>query len=341
MSIAQFEVHRNRLRALAYRMLGSRSEADDIVQEAWLRWQAVDSTTVQDPQAYLCRTTTRLCLDHVKSARRQREQYVGVWLPEPLVDGAMEGYQFTTPEETLSLRQQLSLGFLLALQHLSAQERATFLLHDVFDLGFDEIAATLERSSATCRQLARRARQRLSAKGFDAGNSPSIAAFPPPTAPPKTHALLAAFAQALASGDVAVLAGLLAEDVRLYSDGGGMVSAVPVPLDGAMPVAKALTGFAKSWASRSGAQGLQAACVNGHPGALLWRPDGTLEQVCALELDTEGRVRGLYLQRNPKKLHGVRGALKDSAHARTEAAFSESAPSVSASGPAPRPRMAG
>lgn len=314
MSLAEFELHRRRLRALAYRMLGSRSEADDMVQEAWLRWQAVDPATVQDPLAYLCRTTTHLCLDHLQSARARREQYVGLWLPEPLVDDALADYQPTDPETALGLRQQLSLGFLLALQHLSALERAAFLLHDVFDLGYDEIARTLGRSTATCRQLASRARQHLRAQGFDADHTPAPPLSHPTQAHPQGQALLAAFAQALASGQVDTLASLLAEDVRLYSDGGGLVSALPAPLHGRLRVAKALLGFAKSWQRNPGEQALHAARVNGQPGALIWNAQGALEQACALELDATGRVRGLYFQRNPHKLQHIHRAPAPAEH---------------------------
>lgn len=308
MSLAEFEQHRRRLRALAYRMTGSRSEADDLVQEAWLRWQAVDRATVQDPLAYLCRTTTRLCLDHLQSARARREQYVGLWLPEPLLDDALADHQPNDPETALGLRQQLSMGFLLALQHLSAPARAAFLLHDVFDLDFDDIARTLDRSSAACRQLASRARQHLRAQGFDADHTPA-----PQTHPP-SEALLAAFAQALASGNVDTLAGLLADDVRLYSDGGGLVSALPAPLGGRLRVAKALQGFARNWQNHPGAQALHAARVNGQPGALVWNAQGALEQVCVLELDAHGRVRGLYFQRNPHKLQHIHRALAPAEH---------------------------
>jgi RNA polymerase sigma-70 factor, ECF subfamily len=311
MSLAEFELHRRRLRALAYRMLGSNSEADDMVQEAWLRWQAVDHATVQDPVAYLCRTTTHLCLDHLQSARTRREQYVGLWLPEPLVDDALADYQHPGPEATLGLRQQLSMGFLLALQHLSALERAAFLLHDVFDLDFGEIGRTLGRSSAACRQLASRARQHLRARGFDANSAPEADAA---GAHPQSHALLAAFASALSSGNVDTLASLLAEDVRLYSDGGGLVSAVPAPLQGRQRVAKALLGFARSWQQGPGKQALVAAAVNGQSGALVWNAQGALEQACALELDAAGRVRGLYFQRNPQKLRRIARAFAPADH---------------------------
>jgi RNA polymerase sigma-70 factor (ECF subfamily) len=296
-----FESHRSRLRGLAYRMLGSRCEAEDIVQEAWLRWRTVDHATVADAGAYLCRTTTHLCLDHLQSARARREQYVGLWLPEPVVDDAVTDYQDPGPEASLGLRQLLSLGFLLALQHLSPLERAAFLLHDVFDQGFDDIAQAIGRSSGACRQLASRARHHLRDQGFDAGDTVR----PPPggTDPAHTQALLAAFAEALASGDAQGLARLLAEDVRLLSDGGGRVHALPAPLEGRLRVARALLGFVRS--EPAGAWPMSAAIVNGQPGARVWNRHGALEQVCAFELDAAGRVRRLYIQRNPLKLAWV------------------------------------
>lgn len=294
-----FESHRGRLRALAYRMLGLRSESEDIVQEAWLRWRSADHSTVQDARAYLCRTTTHLCLDQLQSARARREQYVGLWLPEPVVDEALADYRDPGPEAGLGLRQQLSLGFLLAQQHLSPLERAAFLLHDVFDQRFDEIAQTIGRSSSACRQLASRARHHLLEQGFDAGDT---ARLPGPVDHPRTQVLLAAFAEALSSGDAHRLAHLLAEDVRLLSDGGGVVHALPAPLEGRLRVAKALLGFARSAPGAASAWPMSAALVNDQPGALVWNREGALEQVCAFELNAQGQLQTLYIQRNPHKL---------------------------------------
>lgn len=297
---ATFEAHRPRLRALAYRMLGSRSDAEDVVQEAWLRWQSQDRLLVHDPLAYLCRTTTHLCLDHLQSARVRREQYVGVWLPEPLVDAQWMDY-CDGPEAALGQAQQLRMAFLMALQTLSPLERAAFLLYDVLDESFESVAQTLGRSVPSCRQLASRARKRLAqAQGAD----DSAAA--PAMDDPRTALLLGAFAQAIADGDVQALADLLAEDVHLYSDGGGVVCAVPHPLGGRERAAQTLLGFARNWQrAPAGAQSLRAAVVNGEPGALLWDAQGRLEQVCALSLDAQGRVRAIYFQRNPDKLQGV------------------------------------
>ena len=176
-----FEAHRPRLRALAYRMLGSRSEAEDVVQDAWLRWQAADQAQVQDL---------------LQSARARREQYVGLWLPEPIVDEAHHSYGAPNPETVLGHYQQLSLGFMWALQQLSPLERAAFVLHDVFEQPFDEVAQTLGRSSAACRQLSSRARKQLQAQGYGAEDTAA------PPADTRMQALLEAFAQALASGEL-------------------------------------------------------------------------------------------------------------------------------------------
>jgi RNA polymerase sigma-70 factor (ECF subfamily) len=244
----------------------------------------------------LCRATTHLCLDLPQSARARREQYVGLWLPEPIVDEAHHSYGAPNPETVLGHYQQLSLGFMWALQQLSPLERAAFVLHDVFEQPFDEVAQTLGRSSAACRQLSSRARKQLQAQGYGAEDTAA------PPADTRMQALLEAFAQALASGELRALAELLAQDVRLCSDGGGVVCAIPAPLHGRDRVAQALVAFAHTWQRDAGAQALHPAWVNGAPGALLWNAQGVLEQACALEWDTQGRVRGIYFQRNPQKL---------------------------------------
>ncbi|MDZ4190314.1 MAG: RNA polymerase sigma factor SigJ [Hydrogenophaga sp.] len=295
-TLAEFETHRRRLRALAYRMLGSCSEADDVVQDAWLRWECVDHASVLDPLAYLCRTTTHLCLDQLQAARYRREHYVGLWLPEPIVDEAHDSLGACSPEAELGRYQQLSLGFMLALQQLSPLERAAFVLHDVFDQSFDEVAQTLARSSQACRQLASRARKRLQVLGHGP-NTPTE-----PLANPQAQALLEAFAEALNSGKVDTLAGLLAQDVRLCSDGGGFVHALPTPLLGRDRVAQALLSFARVWQRDVGTLTLCPARVNTGLGALLWNTQGRLEQVCGLECNGTGQVSAIYLQRNPQKL---------------------------------------
>lgn len=287
-----FETHRRRLAALAYRMLGSRAEADDVVQDTWLRWQGVDPQGIEQPGAFLTRIATHLCLDRLQSARARRERYVGLWLPEPLIDEAGAAY-CPGPDAALERAQHVSLAFLLALQRLSPTERAAFLLHDVFDVSFEEIGNTLQRSAAACRQLASRARRRVAAQpgANTLGEAPDAA---------RTQVLLAAFAVAVTQGDVQALTALLADDVRLYSDGGGQVCAVPRPLGDPARVAQALVGFAANWPAQ--AHGVRPARVNGMPGAVFFDTRGEVEQVLALDLTPQGLVRGVYFQRNPDKL---------------------------------------
>lgn len=293
----RFEAHRRRLRALAYRMLGSRAQAEDVVQEAWLRWQGAEVGVVDNDGAYLSRITTHLCLDQLQSARARREQYVGLWLPEPLIDGDADAF-CDTPEARLGRAQDLSFAMLLALQRLSPLERAAFLLHDVFDVAFDELAGILDRSASACRQLASRARRRMRAS-----QQPAVAAGSQVGGDAAHASLLAAFAGAVVQGDLQSLIALLSEDVRLYSDGGGVVCAVPRPLGEPARVAQALIGFAATWAERGGmGTSPRVARINGMPGALLFDNHGQVEQVFSLDIDATGRVRGVYFQRNPDKL---------------------------------------
>src|SRR6185503_2469175 len=211
--------HSRGLRALAYRMLGSRAEAEDIVQEAWLRWAQVDESTVEHVGAYLSRLVTNLCLDKLGSAAAKRERYVGVWLPEPVLNedaGWSPG-----PEAQAEFAQDVSIAFLLALERLSPLERAAFLLHEVFDLDFDEIARRLERSPAACRQLASRARIHVKADYARREVEDE-----------ERERLFNAFSEAVRKHDVDALARVLAEDAVMMSDGGGKAAAVPRPLHG-------------------------------------------------------------------------------------------------------------
>jgi RNA polymerase sigma-70 factor (ECF subfamily) len=287
--------HARGLRALAYRMLGSRSEAEDIVQEAWLRWSQVDESTVKHPGAYLSRLVTNLCLDKLGSAAAKREKYVGVWLPEPLLDedaGWSPG-----PEAQAEFAQDVSVAFMLALERLSPLERAAFLLHDVFDLDFDEIARRLERSPAACRQLASRARSRVKADYARREVEEE-----------ERERLFGAFSEAVRNFDVDALAKVLAEDAVLLSDGGGKVSAVPHPLHGGALIARTLIGFARLPTSR---WRLEPARINGLPGCLVFdEATGELVQTIALapSASAPGRVGALYVQRNPDKLQRVLAA---------------------------------
>lgn len=288
--------HGRSLRALAYRMLGSRADAEDIVQEAWLRWAAVDAQRIENDRAYLSRLVTNLCLDKLGSAAARRERYVGVWLPEPLIDDEADGDRPAGPEAQAEFAQDVSVAFMLALERLSPLERAAFLLHDVFDEDFDEIALRLGRSPVACRQLASRARQRVRADrprrmvGDD-----------------EHRRLFDAFGEAVRSLDVDALARVLADDAVLMTDGGGKVSAVPRPLRGSPLVARTLIGFARLPAS--GGWRLQPVRINGLPGCVVRSGrTGELMQTIALAPSESqpGRIGAIYIQRNPDKLRMVR-----------------------------------
>src|SRR6185503_15917606 len=221
---ATFEPHRRRLLGLAYRMLGSMAEAEDAVQEAYLRWHDTDRDNVKEPRAFLMTTTTRICLDVLKSARVKREQYVGPWLPDPITDTAS-----LAPDAQTELAEDLSVALLLALDRLSPLERAAFLLHDVFDYSFAQIAEALGRNEAACRQLATRARAHVRTSRPAGAVSPHGASG---SVDPKHAQLLSAFISASRSGDLATLTRLLASDARVVSDGGGKVPAALKVIEG-------------------------------------------------------------------------------------------------------------
>jgi RNA polymerase sigma-70 factor (ECF subfamily) len=287
--------HARRLRALAYRMLGSRAEAEDIVQEAWLRWAGVDESSVDNPGAYLSRLTTNLCLDKIGSAATRREQYVGVWLPEPLLEDEILFGWAPNPERQAEFAQDVSVAFMLALERLSPLERAAFLLHDVFDLEYTEIAGHLDRSAETCRQLVSRARRNVKA---DYARRE--------VAEEERQRLVTAFTEAIRTHDMSALAQVLAEDAVLLTDGGGKVNAVSRPLQGRTPIAKAMVGFAKLEVSKGWR--IEPAVVNGLPGYLVLDDNlgGALVQTVALApADTAGHIGGVYIQRNPDKLAGI------------------------------------
>jgi RNA polymerase sigma-70 factor, ECF subfamily len=290
--------HAHSLRALAYRMLGSRSEAEDIVQETWLRWAQVDEASVQHAGAYLSRMATNLCLDKLGSAAAKREQYVGVWLPEPLLDEEL-GWS-PDPEAQAEFANDVSVAFMLALERLSPLERAAFLLHDVFDVDFDEIGRRLERSPAACRQLSSRARNNVKA---DYARREVEAE--------ERERLYAAFSAAVRDCDVEALAKVLAEDAVMLADGGGKVSAVSRPLHGGTVIAKTFIGFARLPTSSNWR--LEPARMNGLPGCLIIdTATGQLVQTIALapSVAEPGRIGALYIQRNPDKLQGVLAALR-------------------------------
>ena len=229
-----FEPHRRHLRGLAYRMLGSLAEAEDAVQDAYLRWHAVDRDQVTDPRAFLTTATTRICLDALQSARARREEYVGPWLPEPVVDT-----KALAPDAQTELAEDLSIALLLALDRLSPLERAAFLLHDVFDCSFSEVAQALDRSEAACRQLASRARTHVrEARPRDE----SVARDRADDAATRHEELISAFVAATRSGDLDALMSMLAEDARLVADGGGKVQAALNVIEGANSIARFIVG---------------------------------------------------------------------------------------------------
>jgi RNA polymerase sigma-70 factor (ECF subfamily) len=272
--------HRGRLLGLAYRMLGSRSDAEDIVQDAYLRFAGAQD--VQNPEAFLVTIVTRLCLDRLKSAQAQREVYVGPWLPEPVCDA--EGL---SPDAATELADDLSFALLMALDRLSPMERAAFLLHDVFDTPFSEIAAMLDRSEAACRQLATRARRAVRDER------------PAPAATPDNHAgLLMAFGEAVTSGNVARLAELLRADAVAITDGGGRKTAARNPIIGADKIARFFIGIAVKNAGHE--LRVEPAMINGAVGALLYL-DGELDHTMSMAIDGE-RIAAFYIVRNPDKL---------------------------------------
>ncbi len=284
--LTSFEAHRSALTGLAYRMLGSRAEAEDVVQDAYLRWHAADRSAVADPRRYLATVVTRLCLDRMKSAHARREIYVGQWLPEPVVDEALG-------DETVDdLAHDLSVALMLVLERLSPLERASFLLHDVFGLDFAEVGRALDRGEAACRQLAARARTHIE------DGRPRF-----PASPEDGRRLADAFSVATRSGDVQGLTKLLAADAVLYTDGGGKRAAALKPIYGADKILRFLAGVARKTPALAAMQ-LRAATVNGLPGFVMREEDGSLATM-AFEARNE-RIAAIYLVRNPDKLGHVR-----------------------------------
>lgn len=268
---------RRRLTRIAYRMLGSVADAEDVVQEAWLRWLSADRTDVREPGAFLRTVVTRLCLNELKSARRRRETYVGPWLPEPILD----------PENGEAI-DDLTLPLMIALERLSPLERAAFLLHDVFGMSFDEVAVAIGRKAAACRKLASRARTQI----HDA--RPRFAAS-------QEHGLrlAAAFFTASRSGDMDGLRGLLAEDIVVYADGGGRVPASRAPAVG-VDAATDLFGALARYFARSPSRLIRYATIDGLPGFITIEA-GDIVQTTALSVRNE-RIAAIYVTRNPQKL---------------------------------------
>lgn len=287
--LRSFQDHRARLFGLAYRMTGTVSDAEDILQEAWLRWMGQDRSAIGSPGAWLTRVVTRLCLDHLKSARRRRETYVGAWLPEPLVAG-----HAASAEAGHALAEEVSIALMLALDRLSPPMRAAFILRDAFDLGFDQIATALDRSEADCRQLVSRARRRMT--GVD---------MVPPVALDQAQPLVEAFWRASRTGDVETLTRLLAEDVELHTDGGGKVPAAINVLCGRRRAVGFLAGLARKQGGDLPPPPFYRR-INRAPGFVSLEAGGIL-QTTAFGL-RDGRIAAIWVMRNPDKLRHLRAA---------------------------------
>ncbi|MFB6893966.1 RNA polymerase sigma factor SigJ [Kitasatospora sp. NPDC056327] len=280
-----FEANRRYLGSVAYRMLGSFTDAEDVLQEAWLRWRAADRGDVADPRAYLTTVVTRLCYDQLGSARARRESYFGEWLPEPSLS-----YQDTpaSPADLAERGESVSLALLAVLEQLTPAERAAFVLHDVFAVGFEEIAASLDRTPDAARQLASRARRRVREGGRRACADPA-----------EHRQAVEAFAAASARGDIEGLLAVLDPDIVWHSDGGGIVSAGARPVLGSDKVARLVAGLVAKWITSD--TPVEFATVNGEPG-LVWYPrPGVVGGVIAFTV-AGGRITEAYTVVNPEKL---------------------------------------
>ncbi len=281
-----FQTHRPRLMALAYRLLGSRSDAEDVVQDAWLRWSGTDPAAVRDPEAWLVTTTTRLGLDRLRAARRERVHYVGPWLAEPL-EISLAAEPASDPAVAHARADEVSVAFLTLLEQLGPEERAAFLLKEAFDHDYRQIAALLGLSEANCRQLVHRAKQRLQAgrPRFNADAS-------------QHRQLLARFMDATQRGDSEAIQALLHANARLVSDGGGVVTAAVRPLLGAERIGRLFWAIARRGLGHTA----QLGWVNGEPAILRFLGD-QLHSVTTVEV-AEGRIANVYSVLNPEKLRG-------------------------------------
>jgi RNA polymerase sigma-70 factor (ECF subfamily) len=273
-----FVAHRNLLFTVAYEMLGSAADAEDVLQETWLRWVGVDLTAVRNQRAYLVRITTRQALGRLRTLGRRKESYVGPWLPEPLL---------TAPDvaDDVELADSVSMAMLLVLETLAPTERAVFVLREVFALDYDEIAEAVDKNAAAVRQIAHRARAHVAARRPRGAVSPA-----------ETRGALQAFQRAVSTGNLQELLDILAPDVVFLGDGGGVVRAALEPIVGIEGVADVLSRFAAAVRA-------EPTQINGGP-ALMLRLDGELLAVLAVRID-DGLVTGLYAVRNPEKLSRV------------------------------------
>jgi len=280
-TIDEFDQHRSALFGLAYRMLGSVMDAEDILQEAFLRWQNAPESEIRSPRAYLTTIVTRLCVDQLRLARVQRENYVGAWLPEPLVQSPE-----SDPAHMIELDESISTAFLVMLESLSPLDRAVFLLHDVFNYTFAEIAAIVERSPEDCRQIGHRARQRLTR------GRPRYEVEPEPV-----KAIVEQFLDTCIGGDVSQLLALLAPDVSAATDSGGKVSAVRNVVVGAERVARLFVGAFRKWSSQFT---YQIIPINGQHGLVAFMDD---QPAHVVTFDVrEGKIHSIFSVMNPDKL---------------------------------------
>ncbi|HEY8521056.1 MAG TPA: RNA polymerase sigma-70 factor [Gammaproteobacteria bacterium] len=281
-----FGAHRNRLFRLAYRMLGSRADAEDVLQDAWLRWQGRSAEPLQSEEAWLVTVVTRLAIDRLRRVKAERESYPGLWLPEPLVD---EEDGAVTPEAAAELADDVSMALLLVLERLAPEERAAFLLRQTFEYDYADIAAMLGKTEAACRKAVQRATERVQQER------------PRFRVDPERHrALLQRFIAAARSGDRGAIQALLADGVQLTSDGGGKVPSIPRVLEGSGRIANLYWAAQRRLGERVA---YRIANVNGAPGLLRFI-DGRLESAQAIVTDGE-RVVAIYVVRNPDKLRAI------------------------------------
>jgi RNA polymerase sigma-70 factor, ECF subfamily len=282
--LAIFEANRARLFSVAYRMLGSRVDAEDMLQETYLRWRRASAAEIRDPKAFLVTVITRLCINELQSARVKREQYFGQWLPEPLLASA------ATPAKMPGLDGSLSMAFLMLLERLTPTERAVFLLREVFEYEYAEIASILDQSEANCRQILRRARQHVT---YDRARFEASAEM--------RERLLQQFLQASSEGDLQGLIALLSEDAVLYTDGGGKATAVPNPVHGAERVARFFVGAPGKLIPKDLVQRLVE--INGEISVVAYHETQVYGVLTANISD--GKIHNLYIMRNPDKLAGI------------------------------------
>ena len=276
-----FDSHRRRLQGIAYRMLGSVAEAEEVVQDAWLRWHEADKSSFDSAEAWLVTVVTRLSIDRLRAAKVQREHYIGAWMPEPTLTESPD-----TPEESLARADNISVAFLAVLERLAPEARAAFLMREVFDADYDEVALTLGKSEAACRQLVHRAKAQVQE------------ARPRFQVSRETHQrLLRAFADAAARGSLQDLKALMAEDVELIGDGGGKVQTFSKILRGSQRLAQLYFAL---WRRMGAAVRMELVDINGEPGLLRFL-DGELESAQTFEIEGERIVR-IRAQRNPDKL---------------------------------------